>query len=168
VATNESIVAIFGIIIPEPLATPVIVIVFPEILIFLDIILLQVSVVKIEFEKSIQLSLCKFLSNSGKDFIILPVFILSPITPVEKTRISSVLQEAATESFLQYFFMSFKPSSPVPAFAFPELTIRYLGQYLFIFSFVIITDGDFALFFVKTPAIFEPLEILKLINRVFF
>ena len=88
--------AIFGIIIPEPLATPVIVIVFPDILIFLDIILLQVSVVKIELEKSIQLSLCKFLSNFGIDFIILPVFILSPITPVEKTRISSVLQEAAT------------------------------------------------------------------------
>ena len=85
-----------------------------------------------------------------------------PITPVEKTRISSVLQEAASESFLQYLFISFKPSSPVPAFALPELTIRYLGQYLFIFSFDIITDGDFALFFVKTPAIFEPQEISKI------
>ena len=58
--------------------------------------------------------------------------------------------------FYNISFMSFKPSSPVPAFAFPELTIRYLGQYLFIFSLIIITDGDFALFFVKTPAIFEP------------
>ena len=57
--------------------------------------------------------------------IILSTFILSPITPVENTRISFVLQEVISDIFLQYVITSLIPSCPVPALAFPEFIIKY-------------------------------------------
>ena len=92
VATNESIVAILGFIIPEPFATPVMVIYSFFIFILLLIILACVSVVIIDFERFTQLSSFRELYNFGIDSQIFLYFILSPITPVEKTKISLILQ----------------------------------------------------------------------------
>ena len=134
VATKDNIVAIFGIIIPDPFVTPEIFIFFPDKEIVFEIFLTVVSVVSIDFENASQPLSDKFLFKLGNDSIIFLYFILSPIIPVEKTRISSILQFAIFAKTLLYLIISLNPSFPVPALALPELTIINLGLVFLNFS----------------------------------
>ena len=119
---------------------------------FLEIILFTVSVVNIECENSLHLFELRLFNNAGIESIIFLAFIFSPITPVEKTRISSIEQLALLANDWQYLTASLYPSFPVPALAFPAFTIRNCGLLFFRFCWLIITAGDLALLFVNTPA----------------
>ncbi len=92
VAINDSIVAISGFIIPDPLAIPVILTIEFEIFISLETALGIVSVVIIDFATSSQESSDKFLTKSGSVLFIFLTGRSSPITPVEKGSTSCSLR----------------------------------------------------------------------------
>ena len=85
---KASMVAIFGLIMPEPFAIPVQLILWPSILKVLLIAFGIVSVVIIAFAASSQSDLNKngFVKYFSKDFIILATGIGCKMTPVENGR----------------------------------------------------------------------------------
>ena len=69
---------------------------------------------------------------------------------MEKANISFTLQFVIFAKASQYSFISNIPYLPVPAFAFPELIIRYFGDFFFKFLLLKSIVLDLALFFVNT------------------
>ena len=119
--TKASIVAISGRIIPEPFATPVTLILPFFDRIVLEITLGWVSVVIIPRAALSQSTSEKPLIAAGRALKTLSTGRCSPMTPVEKgiTELSATLVISA--NLEQHFLAAFKPSSPVPALAYPVL-----------------------------------------------
>ena len=119
-------VAIFGLIIPDPFAIPVIVIG----LLSPNLTLLpfgRVSVVSIPLAASSQPDSFKLLKAPGNAARIFSIGINSPITPVENGSTASISTPASEAKLLQVEVASSNPCSPVPALAFPVFVTKYLG-----------------------------------------
>src|SRR3989338_3814476 len=115
-------VAMFGRIMPEPLAMPVTVMVVPLIVTCREIALATMSVVMIACAASNQLSARMFATQPGRPAAILPTGSGSMMTPVENGRICVALQPSRPASAAQVVRASCMPCSPVPALALPVLT----------------------------------------------
>src|SRR5665811_971439 len=115
-------VAMFGWIMPDPLAMPVMVMVAPSMIICFEIALATMSVVMIACAASNQLSARMFATAPGKPAAILATGNCSMITPVENGNICDALQPSKPARAAQVVRASCKPCSPVPALALPVLT----------------------------------------------
>ena len=123
VARNESIVAMFGWIIPEPFAIPVTVIGTPSTIVRRDAPLGTVSVVMIDRAASNQPSLRAAACATGSAATIFSNGSGSMITPVENGRTSSGAQRSNSPTAAHVDRAALSPGWPVPAFALPALTI---------------------------------------------
>src|ERR1700723_1591261 len=125
VARNPSMVAMFGAIIPEPLAHPRRRTCFPPMRNFAEAHFGRVSVVmmarvnspnaaapELQLRKSCGSATSIFSTRSG-----------TPMTPVEHTKTSCGLQLSKRESFAAVWREAASPGEPVQQFAFLELTI---------------------------------------------
>ena len=124
VATNASIVAMSGQIMPAPLAIPVTRIVSPSTATSREASLRTVSVVMIASAARGHPSSARSASSAGSAAPMRSTGSGSPMTPVENGSTSSRLQPAAAANRRQDSCAASSPASPVPAFAFPELIRR--------------------------------------------
>ena len=123
---KASIVAIFGAIIPEPLAAPVMVIfLFPK-LIWVEATLLTLSLVIIASEKFFHPLTLRLLARSGAAFRILSIGKGYPMIPVEQIKTCQGLIPNESAAHLAIDKASSSPFFPLQAFAFPLLTITAL------------------------------------------
>jgi len=122
VATNASIVAMSGWIIPEPFAMPVTVTGTPSIVTRRDAPFGTVSVVMIARAASNQPSSRSAPRAAGSAATILPAGSGSMITPVENTSTSCIGQPSIDAAAAAVVRASAIPRSPVPAFALPAFT----------------------------------------------
>ena len=109
VATKPNIVAIFGLIIPEPLQIPVIVTCDPLISHCIEAPLERVSVVKIPSAASCQPSTARFSCAEGIALQMVSTGKGSPITPVEKGSICCISTDAASATAWQQLSVSAIP-----------------------------------------------------------
>jgi hypothetical protein len=121
VATNASIVAIAGWIMPDPLATPVIVIGTPSTSTRRDAPLGTVSVVMIADTAASQRSGASAASAAGSAATIFATGSGSMITPVERGSTSFSAQPRRSATALHVVRASAMPACPVPALALPAL-----------------------------------------------
>ena len=119
VVIKVSIVAMFGQIMPEPLAIAPIRTSLPPSSIFSPKLLAWVSVVIMAFEASGLPSTDNFPTASLMPAVILSMGRLTPITPVEATNTSSAAQPICSAAIFAVSFAAFIPVSPVQAFAQP-------------------------------------------------
>ncbi len=122
-ATNDSIVAMSGWIIPEPLAMPVTVTGTPSTATRRDAPLGTVSVVMIADTAANQWSGASAAFACGSAATIFATGSGSMITPVENGRTASGAQPSAAATAAQVASASAMPGAPVPALALPALTI---------------------------------------------
>ena len=127
VATNPSIVAMFGWIMPEPLAIPVTVTDLPPTSTFLDAPLDTMSVVMMASAALAQFAARRSAFAAGNPATIRSAGNGSMITPVENGNTSSAEHPMAAATASQTCSPRFRPSSPVPAFALPVLTTMARG-----------------------------------------
>ena len=123
-ATNPSMVAIFGRIMPAPLEIPVSVTFLPEIVIVRDAAFGSVSVVMMDCAALNQLFSVRFAMASGKPATNLSTGRGSRITPVENGSTCDASQPKSLASASQVACAFAIPASPVPAFAFPVFTTK--------------------------------------------
>ena len=118
-------VAMFGSIIPEPFAQPIMRTCFPRMLHFAAAHFGRVSVVMIARVNCSNAATCglRFRASCGIALRIFSTRKGTPITPVEHTSISSGRQARVRETFAAVLREAAVPCGPVQQFAFPELTI---------------------------------------------
>src|SRR5437867_11968170 len=121
VATKPSIVAMFGRIMPAPLAMPVIVTVLPPICTWRDAALGSVSVVMMPSAACAQWSTRRSASAAGRPASMRSTGSVSMITPVENGSTCSGATPSCLPKAMQVERARAKPSSPVPALALPVL-----------------------------------------------
>ena len=119
--TKESMVAILGWIIPEPLAIPPIRTGLPSIMVSRAIDLGTKSVVMIDRAASSPPSSLAAAATWGIPALRASIFILCPITPVEARRIVSGSTCNTSPRILALSRVSCQPCSPVAALACPAL-----------------------------------------------
>src|SRR4051812_45387506 len=153
VATNPSMVAMSGRIIPEPLAMPVTTASPAESLIFLETALGTVSVVMIASAAESQSAWVE--SAPGIPATMRSAGRGSMITPVEKGRICFRSQESRFASAAHTSPARRTPSAPVPALALPVLTMSARTSFFRLF-FAMITGAAQKRFCVNTPATVVP------------
>ena len=122
VATKPSMVAMFGRIMPAPLAMPVTVIDFPPTSTRRDTALGWVSVVMIASAASSQWPGCSLSIAAGSPAISRSTGRGSMITPVENGRTWAGSKPRSFASASHVVRAASRPASPVPAFALPVLT----------------------------------------------
>src|ERR1700722_18046207 len=125
VARNPSMVAMFGAIMPEPLAHPRRRTCFPPMRNFAAAHFERVSVVRmarLNFSNAAASEL-EQRTSCGSALSIFSTRSGTPITPVEHTKTSCGLQPSKPESFAAVLREAVSPGEPVQQFAFPELTI---------------------------------------------
>src|SRR5262249_37213665 len=123
-ATNPSMVAMLGWIMPAPLARPVTFTVAAPISIRREAALGRVSVVMIACAAASQLSARIFDRQTGKPAASFPIGSGSMMTPVENGSTCDGEQPSSCASSLQVRRAAATPSRPVPAFAQPVFTTR--------------------------------------------
>ena len=123
VTINASIVAIFGHIIPAPLAMPKAVISLPPILHFSNAIFGNASVVIIALTASFQPFDERDETSFGMPFFSLSIGSLCPITPVDETIAKHFFIPRASSTAAAMLFASSMPFLPVQALALPLFII---------------------------------------------
>ena len=122
VATKASIVAMFGAIMPAPLAMPVMVMGTPSISARRDAPFGTVSVVMIARAAANHACSASAARHSGSAATILSTGSGSMMTPVEKGSTASGAQPTSFATAAHVARASARPRSPVPALALPALT----------------------------------------------
>src|SRR6185369_5150175 len=122
VATNASIVAMSGRIIPEPFAIPLTTASPVDSFTFRDAAFATVSVVMIASAADNQFAGLISATAWGTAAAIRSAGSASMITPVENGSTCSGLHFSSFATASQTFAARLRPSTPVPAFAFPVLT----------------------------------------------
>ena len=148
---NESIVAIFGWIIPDPFATPATVTSVPSWSKDTAISFVLLSVVKID------------LANPGPSFLessILGIYFLiraigssTPMIPVDATAIESRSIDREFDTILAVSLASIYPWFPTAQLAQPEFTTTALSFFSLRTSLVQVTEGETTEFWVNVPAL---------------
>ena len=121
VATKASIVAMFGAIMPEPLAIPAIRTVWPSIVASATAPLGKVSVVMMASEASAQPSGDRRAAISGNTASIFAASSSTPITPVEASMTSSGAADRACAAAAAVRRAASAPGGPVKLLAQPAL-----------------------------------------------
>ncbi len=124
VATNPSMVAMLGWIIPAPLAMPVTVIFAPSITTWRETALGTVSVVMMAAAASAHASSRRFATAAGIPATRRSTGRCSMITPVEKGSTARASTPSALATAAQVARASASPVAPVPALAIPVFTTR--------------------------------------------
>jgi len=156
VKTKDSMVAMSGMIMPAPLAMPLMVTVVLPIAVFAVATFGKVSVVMIALAASSQPSPRAFVTSVSITPSNTVAFSGSPITPVEARNTSSALQPTALDASLAVKTQAWRPVLPVNALALPELTTsaRALRPLSFARHHSTGAEGHFD--WVKTPAAAVP------------
>jgi hypothetical protein len=159
VVIKQSVVAIFGAIIPAPLTVAAIVISVPEILSRCTACFGFGSVVIIDFAKS---SPALEEAESFAAALEIPAVILligscSPMIPVEATKTLCGSSSICPAVLLHIFTALAIPNLPVQALALPELTTTAYTRGLLMCFLQICTAAETILFVVKTAAALAPL-----------
>jgi hypothetical protein len=122
VATNPSMVAMFGRIMPAPLAMPVTVTVRPPMVTWRDAALGNVSVVMMPSAACPQFDGFRSASAAGRPAMMRSIGSVSMITPVENGSTSWRSTPSCVASASHTAFARARPSAPVPALALPVFT----------------------------------------------